>query len=223
MRLGIAIIAIAALGSTLTTPALAKKPDRNEGQVRVVVSLAPMNFIPEGTENTDADLAVATGNEGLVFTETFTGTEAEVEAAIADWKQTALTEGVEPDLAPGTIGTMAKHTAFGDCGYSSVELRDWDYSTYNRVGYLKAEFSLNRSATTYVTDVLIFSSSIIDGWTAHVYRSGNLNGGTYWSTAGQVVVPKAQNYGATLVRAIVQTSGGSCDTSGPRVDGVWIN
>jgi hypothetical protein len=195
--------------SGVTSPA-------TEPQVRAVVSIAGMNFAPTGSVAKSALLSGDSGTAGET-TKTFTGTSAEVDAAIAEWKSNAITS---TSTAPGKIQPMASATVFGDCGWSSIEVRDPILGT--PTGYLKAEFQLNKPGTTYSTDTLLFSSSAWDLWTLHVPRSGNLNGGTYWSTSGLFDVPSAQNYGGTLIHATAAVSGGNCNTSGPHVDNVYI-
>ncbi|WP_258725228.1 hypothetical protein [Cellulomonas sp. NS3] len=88
---------------------------------------------------------------------------------------------------------------------------------------MSAAFSLNRSGFQYATDVLLFSTSIVDGRTAHLPDSGNLNGRTLWRKETVFYVPSAQNYGGTLINAEVTTENGVCYTGGPRVDGVPIS
>lgn len=195
--------------SGVTSPA-------TQPQTRVVVSIAGMNFVPTGSVSKSALLSGGGATTSEV-TKTFTGTSAEVDAAIAQWKSNVTTGA---SAAPGTIQPMASQTIFGDCGWSSIEVRDPILST--PTGYMKAEFQLNTPGTTYETDTLLFSSSFWDTWTLHVPRAGNLNGGTHWSTAGLFNVPSAQNYGGTLINATVAVSGGTCDTSGPHVDNVYI-
>jgi hypothetical protein len=219
LRVGSAFVAAMLAVGAMSAPSSAKN---KHDDVRVTVTLAPMNFVPDSSPQAPQSQTL-TQDAATTVTKTFTGAPAEVEAQIARWKHEAVTEGVVVEPEPGTVQIMKRQVIFGDCGWSSIELKDPDSYKYDKSGYLKAEISLDRPGTTYNVDVLIFSSSATDLWTAHVRRTGSLNGGTYWSTSGRVDVPKAQNYGATLVTADVATTGGTCRTAGPRVDDVYIN
>ena len=147
--------------------------------------------------------------------------ERGVSEATAQWA-----EALDVDApAPGEFTTYKKHTKFGDCGTSFVQL---DPLITNKIeGYMKAGFTLDGPkggpGGAYDTNVLVFSTSHLDLWTKNFPWDGDLAGRTSWSKDTRITFPKKQNYGATLNRATVHMlDGGWCYSHGPSVDEVYM-
>lgn len=181
------------------------------------VSVSGMVFVPEGTLTEvplppSSTLTVSAPSPILL--------EAKIALTAKDLQAKAA-ETTAPE--PGDVTPLgASHTAFGTCGTSTVILR----KNINRQGYVEASFKLKPEyvGSAYTTDVLLFSDSIIDGWTGHLMDSGVLRDGTNWKNSTRFSVPKSQTYGATLVVAEVAVvkagKAGVCQSGGPRVTGV---
>ncbi len=214
-----AALSIAALSVAMAGTAFASEAQPiPRASYSASVSVSGMVFVPEGTLT---EVPVPPSSTLTVSAPSAILLEAKIALTARDLQAKAA-ETTAPK--PGDMTPMASHTAFGTCGSSTVILR----KNINKQGYVEASFKLKAEyvGSAYTTDVLLFSDSIVDGWTGHLMDSGVLRDGTNWRNSTRFSVPKSQSYGATLVVAEVAVvkagQAGVCQSGGPRVTGVEL-
>ncbi|MGW6130369.1 hypothetical protein ACWFNE_10120 [Cellulomonas sp. NPDC055163] len=216
--------AIAAVLMAGTTAATAASVETQE-VTTATVTVGGMVFVPAALEG---DVTVPQSP-----TETFTvsAPAAQFDAVLEQRVRDAgarIRKTMNSRTGIGVVRPEISNTIFGNCGSSYVILQSTVSQTQGQ-GYVKVGFDLTGvvSASNYDTDVLLFSTSHTDGWTAHVPESGHLGGVTRWSNDTRFDIPKTQKYGATFIRGDVQVTWpnghpGNCWTGGPRVDGLQL-
>lgn len=163
------------------------------------------------------------------MTFTVTASSSEIDAII-DARIAAIDAELAEESDSAGFGPNASHEVFGTCGSSKVILRTTTSQSQGQA-YVEASFFLYPSYVwstgAYETDVLVYSNSHSDLWTAHLQDSGANLDGLSWKKGTRYTVPKTQDYGAhfyvgnVAVQKQDRTSG-TCSTLGPRVDNVRI-
>jgi hypothetical protein len=222
-----AVMAVLALTLGAAGPAAAKNDNTHAPSSSVQTAVVTVS----GMVDSSREVTQSTAPASETFT--VTGAADQLDALVAAKVSDVGARLSRTSLATaraGVVTPMAFTQVGGTCGWSWVELRATG-SYVQGQGYLRAGWQLTssyaRSAGAYVSDVLLYSNSIFDGWTAHFSHSGTMDGLT-WEKDTRVTIPSTQNYGAHMIVgtvSIIRASDGqpsSCSTVGPRVDNVKL-